>query len=97
MQTSDDSNPVLQSWTDDQGVLNYLTTVPTDGGWAKIQWNRGEVTVLDSLPSTGYESRVTRRNATRIQITFVSGGKTSQITAWWDNDQPKLDVNNGDG
>ncbi|TQS44965.1 hypothetical protein [Cryptosporangium phraense] len=97
VETRNDSEPALQSWTDDQGLLNYLSTVPTDGGWAKIQWNREEVTILDSLPEAGYESHVTRQNPTRIEITFVSGGKSTEITAWWSNNAPKLDVDNGDG
>lgn len=93
--TSNAPTPVPQQWEDESGVLNYLSTVPTDGGWAKIQWNRDKVLVIDIYAETGFTSKVRQESDTRVSISFESSGKTVTISAWWDDSSPQLDVDNG--
>ena len=87
---------MLQSWEDADGLLNYLSTVPTDGGWAKIQWNSSKVAIIDSLAQTGYTPKVRQVSPTRVVISFESAGRSTTIEAWWEEDEPKIDVDNGD-
>jgi hypothetical protein len=95
--TSNDATPVPQQWEDTDGVVNYLSTVPTEGGWAKIQWNSTRVLVIDTLAETGYISKVRQESDTRVSISFESAAKTAVITAWWDDGEPQVDVDNGNG
>ena len=95
--TSEAPAPVLQKWEDEEGVVNYSSTVSTDGGWAKIQWNSDKVTVIDTYAQTGYAASVDQESETRVTVSFESSGKPTSIEAWWDDDEPKVDVDNGTG
>ncbi|MFG1926630.1 hypothetical protein [Cryptosporangium sp. NPDC048952] len=86
-----------QRWEDADGLVNYTSTVPTDGGWAKIQWNSNKVLVIDTLAETGYAPKVQQESATRVSISFESAARSTLITAWWDDDRPQVDVDNGNG
>ncbi|WP_035858236.1 hypothetical protein [Cryptosporangium arvum] len=97
VETSNDPAPVPQRWEDADGLVNYTSTVPTDGGWAKLQWNADKVLVIDILAESGYKYAVKQESDTRLSVSFESAAKTTQITAWWDDDRPKLDVDNGNG
>src|SRR5215213_487671 len=54
VETNNGTKPKPQTWEDEKGLLNYLSTVSTDGGWARIQWNSNKVIVIDTYPETGY-------------------------------------------
>lgn len=97
LSTSNRPTPILQRWEDSEGQVNYQSTVSTDGGWAKIQWNSTKVLVIDTLPETGYTPKIRQRGDTEVSISFESAGKTATIRAWWDDDEPKLDVDGGNG
>ncbi|SHN45436.1 hypothetical protein [Cryptosporangium aurantiacum] len=96
VQTSNEASPKPQTWEDQDGLLNYLSTVSTDGGWAKIQWNSNKVIVIDAYPETGYTPEVKQLSPTRVQISFNGPGKSTAIAAWWDDGEPQLVVDNDD-
>jgi hypothetical protein len=95
VRTSNEPAPVLQRWEDSEGKVNYQSTVSTDGGWAKIQWNSTKDLIIDTVAETGYTSKIQQQSDTRVTISFESSGKTATISAWWDDDEPKLDVDAG--
>ncbi|GAA3392144.1 hypothetical protein GCM10020369_52730 [Cryptosporangium minutisporangium] len=96
-ETSNAATPTPQTWEDENGQLNYLSTVSTTGGWAKIQWTSERVIVIDTYPETGYTPQVKQLSPTRVQIQFTGPGKTTAIAAWWDDDEPQLDIDNDGG
>jgi hypothetical protein len=74
--------------------VNYQQTVTTDGGWATVQWNKADVTVIDFYEEPGFTARVQRNSATSVEVWFLSAGKSTSITAWWNTRRPGLTVDN---